>query len=206
MRKLFRYLKPYRRYAVVSPLLMILEVTADLCLPYLMSFIVNYGIIGEDISKSPVAAWIMGVVVPSGNPTGLQIIFTFGILMLLVTLVGGFFGTLCAYTAAKASQGFGHDLRRDAYARVMSLSIEQTDKFTTGSLVTRMTNDIAMIVDFMEMILRMFVRAPFFMIGGTIFLLTLDVQFGVVLITKCGVTFFSECGIRSVCVHEHRIR
>ena len=182
MRKLFRYLRPYWRYAVVSPLLMILEVTADLCLPYLMSFIVNYGIIGEDISQSPIAAGIMGIVVPHGSPTGLQIIFTFGALMLLVTLVGGCFGTLCAYTAAKASQGFGHDLRRDAYARVMALSIEQTDKFTTGSLVTRMTNDIAMIVEFMEMILRMFVRAPFFMIGGTIFLLTLDVQFGVVLL------------------------
>ncbi len=182
MRKLFRYLKPYWHYAIVSPLLMILEVTADLCLPYLMSFIVNYGIIGEDISQNALALGIMRIVVPAGSPTGLQIIITFGVLMLLVTLVGGFFGTLCAYTAAKASQGFGHDLRKDAYARVMALSIEQTDQFTTGSLVTRMTNDIAMIVEFMEMILRMFVRAPFFMIGGTVFLLTLDVQFGVVLL------------------------
>ncbi|MBQ9098683.1 MAG: ABC transporter ATP-binding protein [Clostridia bacterium] len=161
---------------------MILEVTADLCLPYLMSFIVNHGIIGADIAESPVAETIMGIVFPNGGYSHFQMILVFGILMLLVVLVGGFFGTLCAYTAAKASQGFGHDLRRDAYARVMSLSIQQTDQFTTGSLVTRMTNDISMIVEFMEMILRMFVRAPFFMIGGTIFLLTLDVQFGVVLL------------------------
>ena len=181
MLKLFKYLKPYWHYALLSPILMILEVTADLCLPYLMSFIVNYGIIGEDIAGNAVAAGIMNLLFPSGY-RGLHIIITFGVLMLLVTLVGGCFGTLCAWTAAKASQGFGHDLRRDAYARVMSLSIQQTDKFTTGSLVTRMTNDIAMIVEFMEMILRMFVRAPFFMIGGTFFLLTLDVQFGVVLL------------------------
>ncbi|MBR7181759.1 MAG: ABC transporter ATP-binding protein [Clostridia bacterium] len=160
---------------------MIAEVTADLCLPYLMSFIVNYGIIGMDISENRFAAWVMGTLFPNGYEA-FTIIITFGIMMLAVVLVGGFFGTLCAYTAAKASQGFGYDLRCAAYRRVMSLSIEQTDKFTTGSLVTRMTNDISMIVDFVEMILRMFVRAPIFLIGGTIFLLTLDVSFGVVLL------------------------
>ena len=183
MGKLFRYLKPYWGYAVLSPLLMILEVTADLCLPYLMSFIVNYGIIGADIRESKIAFAIMDLVFPNGGYSGFQMILVFGILMLLVVLIGGCFGTLCAYTAAKASQGFGHDLRCDAYRRVMALSIEQTDQFTTGSLVTRMTNDIAMIVEFMEMILRMFVRAPFFMIGGTFFLLTLNVKFGVVLLS-----------------------
>ena len=184
MGKLFRYLKPYWFYAMVSPLLMILEVTADLCLPYLMSFIVNYGIIGADVSENRVASAIIRVFFGDGGCTSFQMILVFGGLMLLVVLVGGCFGTLCAYTAARASQGFGHDLRCAAYQRVMSLSIEQADRFTTGSLVTRMTNDIAMIVEFMEMILRMFVRAPFFMIGGTIFLLTLDVKFGVVLLAS----------------------
>ena len=181
MRKLFKFLKPYWVYAVLSPLLMIGEVTADLCLPYLMSYIVNYGIIGMNIAESPLAATVMGLFFPHGY-TSFQIIITFGLLMLLVVLIGGCFGTLCAYTAAKASQGFGYDLRCAAYSRVMSLSIEQTDRFTTGSLVTRMTNDISMIVEFVEMILRMFVRAPMFMIGGTIFLLTIHVNFGLVLL------------------------
>ena len=182
MRKLFCYLKPYWRSAALSPLLMIGEVLCDLCLPYLMSFIVNFGILGEDIGKSPVASFLIGIFYPRGNYTALNIIILFGILMLVVTLVGGFFGTLCAYTAARASQSFGNDLRRTAYTRVMSLSIEQTDRFTTGSLVTRMTNDIAMIVEFVEMLLRMFVRAPMFFVGGTIFLLALDIKFGVVLL------------------------
>ena len=182
MRSLFKYLKPYKFYAILSPLLMMGEVLADLCLPYLMSFIVNYGIIGEDIRESGVAFFVMRTLFGEGAYSSLQIIFTFGILMLLIVLIGGFFGTFCAYTAARAAQGFGHDLRRDAYQKVMSLSLEQTDKFTTGSLVTRMTNDVSMIVEFMESLLRMFVRSPMFFVGGIIFLLNLDVQFGVVLL------------------------
>ena len=182
MRSLFRFLKPYRGYAILSPLLMMGEVLADLCLPYLMSFIVNYGIIGEDIHQNKLAYFIMRTIFGERTYTGLQMILTFGILMLVVVLIGGFFGTFCAYTAAKAAQGFGHDLRRAAYTKVMSLSAEQTDRFTTGSLVTRMTNDVSMIVEFVESLLRMFVRSPMFFVGGTFFLLTLDVQFGVVLL------------------------
>ena len=184
MKKLFRYIKPYAFFAIVSPLMMMGEVLADLCLPFLMSFIVDFGIEAnglEAIGGSALASGIMSAMWGDGY-TQLQIILTFGVLMLLITLVGGFFGVCCAYTAARAAQSFGHDLRCDAYRRVMSLSIEQTDRFTTGSLVTRMTNDITMIVDFVEQILRMFVRAPMFLIGGTVMLLLLEVKFGTVLL------------------------
>lgn len=184
MKKLFRYIKPYTFFAIVSPLMMMGEVLADLCLPFLMSFIVDYGIEANGlgaIGDSAVASGIMSLLWGS-NYTQLQVILTFGVLMLVITLVGGFFGVCCAYTAARAAQSFGHDLRRDAYRRVMSLSIEQTDRFTTGSLVTRMTNDISMIVDFVEHLLRMFVRAPMFLLGGTVMLLLLEVRFGTVLL------------------------
>ena len=183
MRRIFHYLKPYALLAVISPLLMIGEVAADLCLPKLMSVIVDYGINASgDVSESALGSTVMRIVFGEGSYTSMQVIITFGVLMLLVVLVGGFFGVFCAYTAAKASQGLGDDLRCDAYAKVMSLSIEQTDKFTTGSLVTRMTNDITMIVEFTEMILRMLVRSPMFFIGGTIMLCTLDIKFGFVLL------------------------
>ena len=183
MRRIFHYLKPYALLAVVSPLLMIGEVAADLCLPKLMSVIVDYGINASgDVSESALGSTVMRIVFGEGSYTSMQVIITFGVLMLLVVLVGGFFGVFCAYTAAKASQGLGDDLRCDAYAKVMSLSIEQTDKFTTGSLVTRMTNDITMIVEFTEMILRMLVRSPMFFIGGTVMLCTLDIKFGFVLL------------------------
>ena len=96
MRSLFKYLQPYKFFAVLSPLLMMGEVLADLCLPYLMSFIVNYGIIGEDISENRVAYFIMRTLFGEGAYTSLQMIFTFGALMLLIVLVGGFFGTFFA--------------------------------------------------------------------------------------------------------------
>ena len=183
--KLAKYLKPYWLFALISPFMMMAEVGADLCLPYLMSFIVDYGIAEDGITKigeSPLAERIMNMLFGAGGYSQIHIILTFGVLMLIIVLFGGFFGTMCAYTAARAAQGFGHDLRCDAYRRVMSLSIEQTDRFTTGSLVTRMTNDISMMVDFVEMLLRMFVRSPMFLIGGTIMLLSLDVKFGVVIL------------------------
>ena len=183
MRTVFRYLKPYALLAVISPLLMIGEVLADLMLPRLMSIIVDCGITaGGDVSSSDFASFVMKILYGAGGYSSMQVIITFGVMMLLVVLVGGFFGVLCAFTAAKASQSMGNDLRQDAYRRVMSLSIEQSDMFTTGSLVTRMTNDIAMIVDFCEMMLRMLVRSPMFFVGGTIMLCTLDVKFGLVLL------------------------
>ena len=156
---MFRFLKPYWLFAVISPLMMMGEVFADLMQPKLMSGIVDRGLENGD----------MGYVIRTG------------ILMLVIVLVGGFFGVCCAYTAARAAQSFGKDLRVHAYRKVMALSIEQTDKFTTGSLVTRMTNDIAMVVEFVEMLLRMCVRAPMFFIGGALMMLTLDLSFGVVL-------------------------
>ncbi len=182
--KLAKYLKPYLIFAIISPLLMIGEVLADLSLPKLMSYIVDYGIAEgglEEITKSGLPYKIMTALFGS-DFTQMNIIITFGVMMLLIVLVGGFFGTMCAYTAARASQGFGHDLRCDAYRRVMSLSIEQTDKFTTGSLVTRMTNDIAMLIELVEMVLRICVRSPMFLIGGTIMLISLDLKFGIVLL------------------------
>ncbi len=179
--KLSHYLKPYRLFAVLTPLLMIGEVLADLCLPFLMSFIVDYGICGKDITKSPLATAVMRFFC-GAEYEPFAIVLTFGILMLVITLVGGFFGTLCAYTAARAAQGFGHDLRCDAYRHVMSLSTEQTDKFTAGSLITRLTNDISMTVEFVEMLLRMFVRSPMFLVGGTVMLISLNVKFGTVLL------------------------
>ncbi len=185
MKRIFHYLKPYAFLAIISPLLMIGEVTADLCLPQLMSIIVDHGIEGVPLKGDSFlgrfSLWLLGSLF--GDSYGsMHIIVTFGVLMLLIVLVGGFFGVMCAYTASKASQSLGHDLRTDAYRQVMSLSIEQTDKFTTGSLVTRMTNDISMIIDFVEMFLRMLVRAPMFFVGGLIMLIVQDVSFGVIMI------------------------
>ncbi len=182
--RLSSYLKPYWFMAAISPIMMIGEVLGDLCLPYLMSYIVDFGIADgglEKMAKNRFATSFITLIF-GDDYTRMNVIVAFGVLMLLIVLIGGFFGIFCAYTSAKASQGFGHDLRCDTYKRVMSLSIEQTDKFTTGSLVTRMTNDISMLTQFVQMLLRMIVRAPMFIIGGTVMLLALNVDFGIVLL------------------------
>ncbi len=161
--KLRSYLKKYWFFVIISPLFMAGEVIVDLMQPKLMSKIVNTVVESGDIS----------VVMSTILSTCLQ--------MLGLVAVGGFMGLMCCYTASIASQGFGSDVRIDAFNKVMSLSLEQTDKFTTGSLVTRLTNDITALQDLVQMILRMFVRAPIFMIGGLTMCLTLDVSFGYVV-------------------------
>lgn len=159
-KKLTSYLKPYWLPAIISPLFMIGEVIADLNLTKKMSLIVNDGVLKNDMSA----------------------IIEIGLTMLAIAAVGGFMGIFCAWTASVAAQGFGNDLRCDMFRRVMYLSEEQTDKFTTGSLVTRITNDITALQDLVNMILRMFVRAPIFFIGGIYFTLTLNLRFGTVVL------------------------
>lgn len=161
--KIRSYLKKYWFFVIISPLFMAGEVIVDLLQPKLMSKIVN-------------------TVVESGElSVVMSTIFSTCAQMLGLVVVGGFMGLMCCYTASIASQGFGNDVRVDAFNKVMSLSLEQTDKFTTGSLVTRLTNDITALQDLVQMILRMFVRAPIFMIGGLAMCLSLDVSFGLVV-------------------------
>jgi len=163
------YLKKYWFFAIISPLFMAGEVIMDLFQPKLMAEIVN-----------------TVVEVGAGNMEGSDIvmrtILITALKMLGMVAVGGFMGLMCCYTASRASQGFGSDLRIDAFNKVMSLSLEQTDKFTTGSLVTRLTNDITTLQDLVQMILRMFVRAPIHFIGGLVMCLTLDISFGSVVL------------------------
>ena len=198
MKKMFSYLKPYWFFAIISPLMMMAEVLADLTLPYIMTFIVNYGIEGVDIldpeKGSAIAAGIMKLLFGE-RYSQIELIVAFGVLMLLITLLGGFFGMFCAYTAARAAHSLGYDLRRDAYGRVMSLSIEQTDKFTTGSIITRMTNDISVVVDFFEMIMRGFVRSPMFIIGGTLMIISLNLKFTTVLLCAIPVLLIAVIGV-----------
>lgn len=187
-RSFFSYLRPYLPFAILSPLLMMGEVLADLMLPTLMSNIVDYGISGaapgqKGAFSDGIHRMVLGLLESIAPGYGqMHVIITYGIIMLVTVLIGGFFGTFCAYTAATAAQGFGKDLRCDTYRRVMSLSIEQTDRFTTGSLVTRLTNDVTMVMDFVESLIRMFVRSPVFFVGGTVALILLYPPFGFVLL------------------------
>lgn len=163
--KVLRYLKPYWVFALLCPLAMILEVSMDLLQPTLMSDIVDNGILGDAAADE-----------------NLRYVLITGLKMLIFSLIGCFGGIASAGFGTAAAQKMGNDLRKDAFAKVMHMSFQQTDKFTTGSLVTRLTNDITAIQEFVAMSLRMFVRTGMQFIGGIAVILTLNVNFGIVLV------------------------
>lgn len=163
--KVLRYLKPYWVFALLCPLAMILEVSMDLLQPTLMSDIVDNGILGDAAADE-----------------NLRYVLITGLKMLVFSLIGCFGGIASAAFGTAAAQKMGNDLRKDAFAKVMHMSFQQTDKFTTGSLVTRLTNDITAIQEFVAMSLRMFVRTGMQFIGGIAVILTLNVNFGIVLV------------------------
>lgn len=163
--KVLRYLKPYLVFALLCPLAMILEVSMDLLQPTLMSDIVDNGILGDAAADE-----------------NLRYVLITGLKMLVFSLIGCFGGIASAAFGTAAAQKMGNDLRKDAFAKVMHMSFQQTDKFTTGSLVTRLTNDITAIQEFVAMSLRMFVRTGMQFIGGIAVILTLNVNFGIVLV------------------------
>ena len=163
--KVLRYLKPYWLFALLCPLTMILEVSMDLLQPTLMSDIVDNGILGDAAADE-----------------NLRHVLITGLKMLVFSLIGCFGGIASAAFGTTAAQKMGNDLRKDAFAKVMHMSFQQTDKFTTGSLVTRLTNDITAIQEFVAMSLRMFVRTGMQFIGGIAVILTLNVNFGIVLV------------------------
>lgn len=163
--KVLRYLKPYWLFALLCPLAMILEVSMDLLQPTLMSDIVDNGILGDAAADE-----------------NLRYVLITGLKMLVFSLIGCFGGIASAAFGTAAAQKMGNDFRKDAFAKVMHMSFQQTDKFTTGSLVTRLTNDITAIQEFVAMSLRMFVRTGMQFIGGIAVILTLNVNFGIVLV------------------------
>lgn len=163
--KVLRYLKPYWVFALLCPLAMILEVSMDLLQPTLMSNIVDNGILGDAAADE-----------------NLRYVLITGLKMLVFSLIGCFGGIASAAFGTAAAQKMGNDLRKDTFAKVMHMSFQQTDKFTTGSLVTRLTNDITAIQEFVAMSLRMFVRTGMQFIGGIAVILTLNVNFGIVLV------------------------
>ena len=154
--KVLKFLKKYWFFALLAPLFMIGEVSMDLIQPKLMSEIVDKGVLKSNM----------------------DVILKSGLLMLLFTAIGGITGILSGVFTNLASQNFANDLRKKLYEKITSLSFEQTDKFTTGSLITRLTNDVTAVQNFVSVALRMFVRSGFMFAGGIIMLLSLNITFG----------------------------
>ena len=159
---MLKYLKKYWFFCLLAPLFMVGEVAMDLLQPDLMAKIVDEGVLKSDMS----------------------LIINIGIRMILTVMVGGLCGILCGVFANMAAQSFGNDLRKDLFRRIMGLSFQQTDKISTGSLVTRLTNDVTQVQNMVQMAIRGFVRNTVMFIGGVFMLYRQSPKFA--LVAACG--------------------
>ena len=164
MKRWAKYAKPYWPYFVLGPLCMIIEVLGEITMPKLLAGIIDYGTGMKDINEAP--AFIRKVYEIAGDKSPFIVaIMCAMILTAIIMLIGGVGG---AYFGAKASVNFAADLRSDIYRKVQEFSFADIDKFSTGSLVTRLTNDVTQIQNFIMMLLRLCLRSPGMFIGGII--------------------------------------
>lgn len=150
---------PYLWLALIAPLCMVGEVLADLKQPSYMNSILKEGVAKGDIDTILAIALRMGITL----------------------IIGVACGVLCTVFASMASQRFANDLRVSVYKKVMQLSLTETDEFSTGSLITRITNDINTLQEFMNMLLRMFVRSPLMFLGGVILCIQVDSRYAFII-------------------------
>ncbi|MGM9978426.1 MAG: ABC transporter ATP-binding protein [Clostridium sp.] len=160
MFKLLPYLKNYKKQVVIGPIFKLLEAIFELMVPLVMAKIIDIGVKNGDY----------GYVIKSG--------FT----LLILGFLGLFCALICQYSAAKASQGFGTDLRNDLFSHINSLSHSEIDMIGTSSLITRLTNDVNQLQLAVAMFIRLAFRAPFIIIGSAVMAMTLDLKLSIVFL------------------------
>ena len=160
MKRYWKYIKPYLPAFIIGPLMMIVEVIGEVVLPKLMANIINVGVTNGSV----------------GYITGT------GALMILVALLMMAGGVGGAYFGAKAAVSFAADLRKDAFDKVQTFSFANLDQFSTGSLITRLTNDITQVQNLINMALRMMLRAPGMLIGALIMAFVMNAELAVIVL------------------------
>ncbi len=172
---MLKYLKKYWFFALLAPIFMIGEVSMDLLQPELMSRIIDDGVLGLN----------------NGGVGNLNTVITIGLKMIGFVALGGICGIMSGVFANLCAQQFGNDVRKAAFKRIMEFSFEQTDKFSTGSLITRVTNDITQLQNFVMQCLRGFVRTSMLFIGGIACMVSLNMEFGIII--ACALPFVAVC-------------
>ncbi|MGN0306736.1 MAG: ABC transporter ATP-binding protein [Lachnospiraceae bacterium] len=172
---MWRYVRRYLHFAVLAALFMIGEVLMDLLQPRLMSSIVDEGVLG----------------IYRGGSGDLRLIWTLGLQMIGLVLFGGLCGSLNNVFVHLTGQNVGNEIRKDAFARIMSFSFPQVDRFGTGSLVTRVTNDITQVQNFVSQFVRGVIRTSMLMFGSIFFMFRLNLQFGRIVL--CAFPFIVGC-------------
>lgn len=161
MRRYWKYIRPYLPAFIIGPVLMIVEVIGEVVMPLLLSNIIDKGVI---------------------EGRGVSYIIAMGITMVLTALVMMAGGVGGAYFAIKASSGFANDLRKDLFSKIQKFSFKNIDQYNTGSLITRLTNDITQVQNMIQMMMRMALRAPGMLIGALIMAFTLNPRLALVIL------------------------
>lgn len=172
---MWKYVKKYLHFAILAALFMIGEVLMDLIQPGLMSRIVDEGVLGIDNH---------GI----GN---IHLILTLGLSMVGLVLFGGLCGSLNNVFVHMTGQNIGNEIRKDCFRRIMTFSFPQMDKFGTGSLVTRVTNDITQVQNFVAQFVRGMIRTTMLTVGSIFFMFRLNYRFGVIVL--CALPFILGC-------------
>lgn len=172
---MLKYLKKYWFFALLAPVFMIGEVSMDLLQPELMSRIIDDGVLGLN----------------NGGVGNINTVITIGLKMIGFVALGGICGIMSGVFANLCAQQFGNDVRKAVFKRIMEFSFEQTDKFSTGSLITRVTNDITQLQNFVMQCLRGFVRTSMLFIGGIACMVSLNMEFGIII--ACALPFVAVC-------------
>ncbi|WP_339324660.1 ABC transporter ATP-binding protein [Paenibacillus sp. FSL W8-0194] len=167
MWKLKGFLKPYALWCLLAPLLMVVEVFMDLLQPTLMASIVDEGLMKNDLGH----------------------IVSTGLTMVGVALIGLVGGVGCTVFSSIASQHFGNDLRIRLFEHIQSFSNRNLDRLKTGSLITRLTNDVVQLQTFVQMILRSFVRSPLLLVGSLVMAIRISPSLTVILLVAVPMLF-----------------
>ncbi len=172
---MWNYIKRYLPYAILAALFMVGEVSMDLVQPGIMRRIVDDGVLGLE----------------TGGTGNLELILTLGLQMIGLVLFGGLCGSLNNAFTHMSSQNIGNEMRKDAFCRIMSFSFPQLDRFGTGSLVTRVTNDITQVQNFMSLFVRGLIRTSMLTFGSMYCMFRLNREFG--LIVLCAFPLVTGC-------------
>ena len=160
IKKLASYIKEYKKSAIATPIFVILEVVMEVVIPLLMARIIDVGIQNSDI----------------------HYILEMGILLIISAILSLTFGMLSGRFAAKASAGYAKNLRKAMFHKIQDYSFENIDKFSTSSLVTRMTTDITNVQMAFQMIIRILVRGPMMMIFALLMVLSISAKLSLIFL------------------------
>lgn len=160
MIKLRHFLKPYLKECIVGPIFKLAEAILELLLPTVMALIVNNGVLTKDVNY----------------------IIRYGILTVVMAVLGFGCSCVCQYFASRASQCFGTDVRNALFSHIWTLDASQTDRFGTASLSSRLVNDVNNLQLAVAMLIRLVIRAPFICLGAVVMAMILNFKLGLILL------------------------